>query len=144
MMLRFTFSYFFPMLPAILTSSCHHDPHCIPMQDNLILDILPELILDPDSPDRLVEICVGILGNMACHATLQRQLAEHPRLQRAVLSRALLRDDAGCICESCSFLSTVLAGSQANTWLKAAFDEVLAMRVAWLLKATQNSDVLAR
>lgn len=114
------------------------------MQDNLILDILPELILDPDSPDRLLEISIGILGNMACHATLQRQLAEHAKLQRAILSRALLRDDAGCICEACRLLSTVLAGSQANTWLKAASDKLLAMRMAWLLEATQNSDVLAR
>ena len=114
------------------------------MQDNLILDILPELILDPDSPDRLVEISAGILGNMACHATLQSKLSEHDQLQHSVLKGALIRDDAGCICEACRMLSAVLAGSHAETWLKAASTEAIALRVAWLLEATQNSDVLTR
>ena len=108
------------------------------------MDILPELILDPDSPDRLVEISAGILGNMACHATLQSKLSEHDQLQHSVLEGALIRDDAGCICEACRMLSAVLAGSHAETWLKAASTEAVALRVAWLLEATQNSDVLTR
>ena len=114
------------------------------MQDNLILDIIPELIVDPDSPDRLVEISAGILGNMACHPNLQRSLSERPQLHQSVLQGALMRDDAGCICEACRLLSTVLAGSHAESWLKAASTEGTASRVAWLLEATQNSDVLTR
>ena len=120
------------------------DIACMTVQDNLILDILPELILDPDSPDRLVEISAGILGNMACHATLQRRLSEHPQLQQSVLQGALMRDDAGCICEACRVLSAVLAGSHAERWLKMANTASTASRVAWLLEATQNSDVLTR
>lgn len=115
------------------------------LQDNLILDVLAGLVLDPDSTDRLVEISVGILGNMACHPQpLQSKLAEHPQLQQAVLQGALLRDDAGCICEVCRFLSTVLASNHAEAWSKAASTEGIASRVAWLLEATQNSDVLTR
>ena len=94
------------------------DTACIALQDNLILDILPELILESDSPERLVEISAGILGNMACHTTLHRRLSEHPQLQQSVIQGALLRDDAGCICEACRVLSAVLAGSHADSWLK--------------------------
>ena len=108
------------------------------------MDILPELILDPDSPDRLVEISAGILGNLACHKALQSRLAETPQLQQSVLLAALMRDDAGCICEACRLLSAVLAGSHAENWLLLASTKGIATRVAWLLEATRNSDVLTR
>ena len=124
----------------------HHLPGkaCVAVQDNLILDILPELILDHDSPDRLVEISAGILGNMACHVSLQSKLSEHPQLQQSVLRGALMRDDAGCICEACRLLSSMLAGSRAESWLEVTSTEDTASRVAWLLEATQNSAVLTR
>lgn len=115
------------------------------LQDNLILDVLAGLVLDSDSTDRLVEISIGILGNMACHPQpLQTKLAKHLQLQQAVLQGAFLRDDAGCICEVCRFLSTVLDADHAKAWSKAASTEGVASRVAWLLEATQNSDVLTR
>lgn len=81
---------------------------------------------------------------MACHVAVQGRIAESTALQQSILQGALMRDDAGCICESCRLLSTVLAGSHASAWLKENATEALATRLAWLLEATQNSDVLER
>lgn len=57
---------------------------------------------------RALEICLGIVGNLASHTAPKRRLLQHQGLPELLVDRLLWLDDAPSLAECCRCLATVL------------------------------------
>lgn len=105
-------------------------------------DILLSVIAKTNAP-RVTEICMGILGNMVCTASISKSLSENEDLVALALSMLSGRDPPTLV-ETCRFLNTSLSHPEsANRWLAAIKeDEEVYQNVAFILQSSTNIDLL--
>jgi hypothetical protein len=63
---------------------------------------------------RALEICLGIIGNLACHAGPKQRLLQQQGLPELLLDRLLWLDDAASLAECCRCVASVLADDSTN------------------------------
>ncbi|KAI5056379.1 hypothetical protein GOP47_0028197 [Adiantum capillus-veneris] len=112
------------------------------MVENHILDVLLAILGIPHS-DRLREVCLGILGNLACHAEPVKAIVQTSGLPDQVL-QSLFVDDAPSLSEACRLLSASLHSDQVDSWVKAINSGEVLERVMWIAANTMNSLLLEK
>lgn len=75
--------------------------------------MLPPLLAATAAAERWrpLEIGLGVLGNLACHAAVKPQLLQQRQLAELLLDTALWVDDAASLAELCRCLASLLADS---------------------------------
>ena len=63
---------------------------------------------------RATELAVGILGNMACHASLRTKFLEDSTLANLICNDILSAEDANVAGEACRLCATLLTISQVR------------------------------
>eukprot|EP00250_Pteridium_aquilinum_P007964 c17561_g1_i1 orf=219-1892(+) len=112
------------------------------MVNNHILDVLLAILSVPHS-DRLREICLGITGNLACHAEPVKAIVQTSGLPTKIV-QSLLVDDAPSLSEACRLLSASLHSEEVDSWIKAIDSREILERVMWIAANTMNSLLLEK
>ncbi|KAG0579041.1 hypothetical protein KC19_4G067800 [Ceratodon purpureus] len=107
--------------------------------DNHILDVLLTILCLPQS-DRMREICLGILGNLACHSKPEKVMVNFEGLVPTVI-RMLQFEDPPSLCETCRLLSAGLHSDAASAWINALQQEEVLERIMWIAANTMNSQL---
>ncbi|KAH7287466.1 hypothetical protein KP509_32G057200 [Ceratopteris richardii] len=107
-----------------------------------VLEVLQTILGTPHS-DRLREICLGILGNLACHAEPVKAIVETSGLPTEII-QTLFVDDAPSLSEACRLLSASLHSDQVDSWVKAIESPEVLERVIWIAANTMNSLLLEK
>ncbi|KAJ1691758.1 hypothetical protein LUZ63_015913 [Rhynchospora breviuscula] len=112
------------------------------MVDNFILDVLLTNLHASKSP-RIKEICLGIVGNLACHESLSSKLSSQEDLIETVVQQLFL-DDSSCLTEALRLLEAAIQTSAYATWCEALLSEEVLQRVLWILENTLNSSLFEK
>ncbi|MCO5586000.1 hypothetical protein L7F22_039937 [Adiantum nelumboides] len=112
------------------------------MVTNHILDVLLAILGVPHS-DRLREVCLGILGNLACHAEPVKAIVQTSGLPSEII-QSLFVDDAPSLSEACRLLSASLHSDQVDSWVTALNSREVLERVMWIAANTMNSLLLEK
>ncbi|XP_024374434.1 uncharacterized protein [Physcomitrium patens] len=107
--------------------------------DNRILDVLLAILCLPQS-DRMREICLGILGNLACHTKPEMIMVNFEGLVPTVIQQ-LQFEDPPSLCETCRLLSAGLHSDAAGAWINALQKEEVLKRIMWIADNTMNSQL---
>ncbi|KAL6637121.1 hypothetical protein ACP70R_024693 [Stipagrostis hirtigluma subsp. patula] len=127
---------------CILWDLAASKPQAELMMNNLVLEVLLANIQVTQSP-RVKEICLGIMGNLACHESLVNAISLHNGLIATVVDQLFL-DDSACLTETFRFLSTVLRSSTSVSWAEALLPDEILSRVLWIVANTLNSTLLEK
>ena len=71
---------------------------------------------------RGLEMGLGTLGNLACHAAVQQQLLEQAGLPELLLEQLLWVDDPPSVAELCRCLAALLAGAGSTSQVRGQRD----------------------
>uniref|UniRef100_A0A0A9E1K4 Uncharacterized protein n=1 Tax=Arundo donax TaxID=35708 RepID=A0A0A9E1K4_ARUDO len=112
------------------------------MMNNLVLEVLLAN-LHVTQPPRVKEICLGIMGNLACHESLVNAISLQNGLIATVVDQLFL-DDSACLSETFRFLATVLRGSASVSWAEALLPDEVLSRILWIVGNTLNSTLLEK
>ena len=96
---------------------------------------------------RVLEIGLGVLGNLACHAPAKTLLLGQPQLPPLLLDTLLWVDDAAALAELCRCLASVLADAEpaaAAPWWALLLREETLGRLAWVVENTLSPTLLQR
>lgn len=119
------------------------DPdHAKFMVENHLLDVLLAM-LSVLIPDRMREICLGIMGNLACHAVLERAMVATIGLVQMVVQQ-LFFEDSPSLSETCRLLSAGLRSGEVVSWGEALQPEQVLQRILWVAANTMNSQLLEK
>lgn len=119
------------------------DPdHAKFMVENHLLDVLLAM-LSVLIPDRMREICLGIMGNLACHAVLERAMVATIGLVQMVVQQ-LFFEDSPTLSETCRLLSAGLRSGEVVSWGEALQPEQVLQRILWVAANTMNSQLLEK
>jgi hypothetical protein len=110
--------------------------------ENQIIDVLLELLRTAQS-DRMREICLGILGNLACHAKPEKIMVETEGFV-AMVVKQLFVNDAPSLSEACRLLSAGLHSEVVSAWVMALKGEEVMERILWMVANTMNSQLLEK
>nr|XP_043631866.1 uncharacterized protein LOC122603265 isoform X2 [Erigeron canadensis] len=116
--------------------------HAQLMVENLILDVILATLMVSQSP-RVTEISLGILGNLACHEALRKEIVSVKGLVELVVDQ-LFVDDTPCLCEEFRLLTLCLQGSEGLTWAQALQPENVLSRVLWVVENTMNPQLIEK
>ncbi|KAI4304716.1 hypothetical protein MLD38_040191 [Melastoma candidum] len=116
--------------------------HAELMVENLVLEVLlANLMLSKSA--RVIEICLGTIGNLACHEGLMKSIISTEGLIGAVVEQ-LFSDDTQCLCEAFRLLTLGLQGSECATWVKALCPTLIIERLVWIAENTLNAMLLEK
>eukprot|EP00252_Welwitschia_mirabilis_P000693 TRINITY_DN10664_c0_g1_i1.p1 TRINITY_DN10664_c0_g1~~TRINITY_DN10664_c0_g1_i1.p1 ORF type:complete len:561 (-),score=118.79 TRINITY_DN10664_c0_g1_i1:63-1745(-) len=107
-----------------------------------ILDVL-HATLGVCPTDRLREICIGILGNLACHEVTARAIILKNKMAETIMQQLFL-DDSPCLCETCRLLCAGLHSKEAVRWAELLQPEEVLQRITWIASNTMNSQLLEK
>jgi len=110
--------------------------------NNLVLEVLLANLHVTQSP-RVKEICIGIMGNLACHESLVDAISMQNGLITTVVDQLFL-DDSACLSETFRFLAAVLRSSASVSWAEALLPDEILSRVLWIVGNTLNSTLLEK
>ncbi|CAD6214042.1 unnamed protein product [Miscanthus lutarioriparius] len=127
---------------CILWDLAASKPQAELMMNNLVLEVLLANLHVTQSP-RVKEICLGILGNLACHESLVNAISLHNGLTATVLDQLFL-DDSACLSEIFRFLAAVLRTSVSVSWAEALLPDEILSRILWIVGNTLNSTLLEK
>ncbi|PWZ52241.1 hypothetical protein Zm00014a_022015 [Zea mays] len=148
---------------CILWDLAASKPQAELMMNNLVLEVLLANLHVTQS-SRVKEICLGILGNLACHESLVNVISLHNGLTATVMDQLFL-DDSACLSEVFSyiqlsfaelkiqnclsrlsfwFLAAVLRTSVSVSWAEALLPDEILSRVLWIVGNTLNSTLLEK
>ncbi|KAF3536529.1 hypothetical protein F2Q69_00019195 [Brassica cretica] len=91
---------------CVLWDLAANETHAELMVHNLILQVLHANLLVSTS-DRIREICIGIIGNLACHEGLLKRIESTSGLVNTLVGQLFL-DDTQCLTESDDILRRIL------------------------------------
>ncbi|KAF8681824.1 hypothetical protein HU200_045265 [Digitaria exilis] len=91
----------------------------------------------------LMEICIGIMGNLACHESLVNAISMQNGLTATVVDQLFL-DDSACLSETFRFLAAVLRSGTSVSWAEALLPDEILSRVLWIVGNTLNSTLLEK
>lgn len=112
------------------------------MVRNLVLEVLLANLLVSQST-RVTEICLGIIGNLACHEISRKYLVSTDGLMETILHQLFL-DDTPCLCEVFRLLTLGLQGSERLTWAAVLQSEHIMRRILWIVENTLNPHLLEK
>ncbi|CAN6287225.1 unnamed protein product [Urochloa humidicola] len=127
---------------CILWDLAASKPQAELMMDNLVLEVLLANLHVTESP-RVKEICIGIMGNLACHESLVNAISMQNGLTATVMDQLFL-DDSACLSETFRFLAAVLRSSESVSWAEALLPDEILSRVLWIVGNTLNSTLLEK
>ncbi|KAK9279560.1 hypothetical protein L1049_013239 [Liquidambar formosana] len=112
------------------------------MVQNLLLEVLLANLTISQSV-RIMEISLGIIGNLACHEVPRKQIVATNGLIEIIVDQLFL-DDTPCLCEVCRLLTLGLQGSEGVTWAEALQSEHILCRVLWIAENALNPQLLEK
>ncbi|XP_008794053.2 uncharacterized protein LOC103710188 isoform X2 [Phoenix dactylifera] len=90
-----------------------------------------------------MEICLGIIGNLACHEVLSNAIVSTSGLIETVVEQLFL-DDSACLSETFRLLAAGLQGSGSISWAEALLHDQILLRVLWIVGNTLNPTLLEK
>lgn len=127
---------------CVLWDLAANPDHAKFMVENHLLDVLLAM-LSVLIPDRMREICLGIMGNLACHAVLERAMVATIGLVQMVVQQ-LFFEDSPSLSETCRLLSAGLRSGEVVSWGEALQPEQVLQRILWVAANTMNSQLLEK
>ncbi|TKV92022.1 hypothetical protein SEVIR_9G136700v4 [Setaria viridis] len=127
---------------CILWDLAASKPQAELMMKNLVLEVLLANLHVTQSP-RVKEICIGIMGNLACHESLVNAISMQNGLIATVVGQLFL-DDSACLSETFRFLAAVLRSGASVSWAEALLPDEILSRVLWIVGNTLNSTLLEK
>ncbi|XP_031402754.1 protein SAAL1 isoform X2 [Punica granatum] len=112
------------------------------MVQNLVLEVLQANLMVPQSV-RVKEICLGIIGNLACHEVLMDSIVSTSGLIQTIIDQLFL-DDSQCLSEACRLLTLCLQSNECVTWAKALQPNHVIQRLVWIAENTLNPLLLEK
>ncbi|PKA56815.1 hypothetical protein AXF42_Ash002118 [Apostasia shenzhenica] len=112
------------------------------MVDNYLLDVLLASLRASQSP-RVTEICLGILGNLACHDASSSAILSKDGLVETIIDQVFLNDST-CLYELFRLLSATFQDKGSTCWAKALLPELVCQRVIWIVENTLNTMLLEK
>ncbi|GMH12154.1 hypothetical protein Nepgr_013995 [Nepenthes gracilis] len=127
---------------CILWDLAANQYHARLMVENLVLEVLLVNLTTPGSV-RITEISLGIIGNLACHEALMKQIISTKGLMETIIDQVFL-DDTPCLCEACRLLTLGLQGPERATWASALQSEHILNRVLWIAENALNPQLVEK
>ncbi|PRW58285.1 saal1 isoform X1 [Chlorella sorokiniana] len=111
--------------------------------------MLPPLLTAAAASERwrALEIALGTLGNLACHAGTKQLLLGQDGLPQLLLDTILWVDDSASLAELCRCLTSLLADSSrqaAEAWWALLLREETLGRLVWIVENTLSPPLLER
>ncbi|CAN6840756.1 unnamed protein product [Brassica oleracea] len=125
---------------CVLWDLAASETHAELMLHNLILQVLHANLLVSTS-DRIREISLGIIGNLACHESLLKHIESTSGLVNTLVGQLFL-DDTQCLTEVCRILTTGLYGSGCNFWAEYLQSDDILRRILWIAENTLNPHLI--
>ncbi|KAI4334301.1 hypothetical protein L6164_019011 [Bauhinia variegata] len=116
--------------------------HAELMVENLILEVLLANLMVCESP-RVIEIIVGIIGNLACHEVPMKHLVSTKGLVEIIMDKLFL-DDPQCLCETFRLLTVGIQSDESITWAEILKSEHLLSRILWVAENTLNLQLIEK
>ncbi|CAH8362326.1 unnamed protein product [Eruca vesicaria subsp. sativa] len=116
--------------------------HAELMVQNLILQVLHANLLVTTS-SHIREICLGIIGNLACHEGLLKHIESTSGLVNILVGQLFL-DDTQCLCELCRILTTGLYGAGCTLWAECFQSDDILRRGLWIAENTLNPHLIEK
>ncbi|GAB4824780.1 hypothetical protein Ancab_007646 [Ancistrocladus abbreviatus] len=127
---------------CILWDLAANKSHAEFMVENLVLEVLLANLMTSHSV-RVKEISLGIIGNIACHEVLMKQIISTSGLMETVIDQVFL-DDTPCLCETCRLLTLGLRGPEFVTWARALHSDNILSRILWIAENTLNAPLVEK
>lgn len=116
--------------------------HAELMVQNLVLEVLSANLMVSQSV-RVMEIVLGIIGNLACHEVPMKHIVDKSGLITIIVNQLFL-DDAQCLCEVCRLLDAGLHSSECAIWAEALNSEHVLSRILWVSENTLNPQLIEK
>lgn len=116
--------------------------HAELMVQNLVLEVLMANLTVSQSA-RVTEICLGIIGNLACHEAPMKHIVSANGLISTIVDQ-LFSDDTQCLAEACRLLTLGLQGNECYPWAEAVQSEHILCRIIWIAENTLNPQLLEK
>lgn len=127
---------------CILWDLSASETHADFMVSNLLLEVLLAN-LHVSKSVRVKEICLGIIGNVACHDVLSSAIVSTNGLLETVIQQLFL-DDSTCLSELFRLFTVGLQGSKFISWTEVLLSEQVLLRILWIIGNTLNSVLLEK
>ncbi|PON98747.1 Armadillo-type fold containing protein [Trema orientale] len=116
--------------------------HAEMMVENLLLEVLSANLMVQQSM-RAIEICLGIIGNLACHEVPLKHIVSTNGLTDLIVNQ-LFVDDTQCLCEACRLFSLGLRSSESGVWAAALRPEHILCRILWIAENSLNLQLVEK
>ncbi|KAM0889455.1 hypothetical protein ACQ4PT_027693 [Festuca glaucescens] len=127
---------------CILWDLAASEPQAEHMIDNSVLEVLLENLRVADS-SRVKEVCLGIMGNLACHESLVDAICLEKGLITTVVNQLFL-DDVKCLSETFRLLAAALRCSASVSWAEVLLPDEILSRMLWIIGNTSNLTLLEK
>ncbi|KAJ4910942.1 ARM repeat superfamily protein [Raphanus sativus] len=127
---------------CVLWDLAANETHAELMVQNLILQVLNANLLVSTS-SRIREICLGIIGNLACHEALLKHIEFTSGLVNTLVGQLFL-DDTQSLTELCRILTTGLYGAGCTSWAECLQSDDVLRRILWIAENTLNPHLIEK
>ncbi|VAH95657.1 unnamed protein product [Triticum turgidum subsp. durum] len=127
---------------CILWDLAASEPQAELMINNLVIEVLLENLRTANS-SRVKEICLGIMGNLACHESVVAAISLKKGLIATVVEQLFL-DDVKCLSETFRLLAAILRSSAFVSWAEALLPDEILSRILRIVGKTDNSTLLEK
>ncbi|XP_039044833.1 protein SAAL1-like isoform X2 [Hibiscus syriacus] len=127
---------------CVLWDLAANQTHSELMVQNFVLDVLLANLMVTQSV-RVTEICLGILGNLACHEVPMKHIVSTNGLISVMVNQLFL-DDTQCLCEAFRLLSYGLQGRECIKWAEALQPDHILSRILWIMENTLNPQLIEK
>ncbi|GMI94552.1 hypothetical protein like AT5G22820 [Hibiscus trionum] len=127
---------------CVLWDLAANQTHAELLVQNFVLDVLLANLMVTQSV-RATEICLGILGNLACHEVPMKHIVSTNGLIAVIVDQLFL-DDTQCLCEAFRLLSSGLRGCECIKWAEALQSEHILSRILWIMENTLNPQLIEK
>ncbi|GBG65954.1 hypothetical protein CBR_g54933 [Chara braunii] len=127
---------------CILWDLASNKTHAEFLVQNHLLEVVLA-ILRSSHTDRMREICLGILANLACHPETERAMTNMEGLVDVAVQQIFV-DDPASLTEVCRLLSASLHGDAAVRWGFAIGSDLILGRILWIASNTMQPQLLEK
>ncbi|MBA0757624.1 hypothetical protein Gotri_020709 [Gossypium trilobum] len=127
---------------CVLWDLAANQTHAELMVQNFVLEVLLANLMVTQSV-RVTEICLGIMGNLACHEVPLKHIVSSDGLIAVIVDQLFL-DDTQCLCEAFRLLSSGLQGGECIKWAEALQFEHILSRILWVMENTLNPQLIEK
>ncbi|PPD85401.1 hypothetical protein GOBAR_DD17668 [Gossypium barbadense] len=127
---------------CVLWDLAANQTHAELMVQNFVLEVLLANLMVTQSV-RVTEVCLGIMGNLACHEVPLKHIVSSNGLIAVIVDQLFL-DDTQCLCEAFRLLSSGLQGGECIKWAEALQFEHILSRILWVMENTLNPQLIEK